>query len=230
MLLSLISCSDEKESQIEYDYSKITTHHYESPGLSIPIAFEKICKSSSCLIEFTVSGDYRTEQRDLSPSVTSKLIGADFLYDFAVVPVSIDKIIFQKEGVDVSQFDELWLLGAMNGYQESFVKGGRFIAFATVLDKSDPEFKDVPMDLSISKEVFFVDENEKLVPFFDIDPFMFFKDVKMDDFINAVTDIRNDKENDLAESIKQKEAELYSENFEDMYSYYTEAEYYKEAE
>lgn len=230
MFFSLTSCSNKNESQIEYDYSKITTHHYESPGLSIPITFEKTCKSSSCLIEFTVSGDYRTEQIDLSPPETSKLIGADFLHDFAVVPVSIDKIIFQKEGVDISQFDEIWLLGAMDGYQDSFIKGGRFIAFATVIDKTDPEFKDVPMDLSISKEVFFVDENEKLVPFFDIDPFMFLKDVKMNDFINAVTDIRNDKENALAKSVKQKEAELYSENFEDMYSYYTEAEYYREAE
>lgn len=199
---------------IEYDYSNIKTYHYQGnnsgTALSVPLPFDEICKNEDCLIEFTVTGDYRTEQVDFSPPVTSAAIGADFLYDLPVIPIRIDEIVFQKEGeFDVAGFEEVWLPLLFAEYKGAYVKGGRFLAFATVTDYSEPGFEDTPMDFSIGLAVFFIDENEKLVPFFDRMPYKWFDGIDKEEFIDAVIDIRNGKENELAERIREKESQTY---------------------
>lgn len=216
MLLSLSSCSNKNESIIEYDYSNIKTHHYESTMSSIPITFDTLCSSENCLVEFTVSGDSRIVEQEVS---YEDLNITPHTVQYTVIPINIDKIVFQNENIDVSQFKEVWLPIMFSGYRDSYVKGGRFLAFASVVNHSETGFEDIPMDFYIGGKVFYIDENEKLVPFFDLTPYKWFDGVNKDEFIDTVIDIRNGKENALAESIKEKEKETYPENYENIITY-----------
>lgn len=176
----------------EYVYSHITTHENTSSLSGVAVEFDKFCKNTYCLIEFTVSGDYTTkeysyvDQRAVDAAIAEGLTGEDLEREKAFatldmnligVPIKIEDVIFEDDNANVLENDTIWLVGDLSKHAESFPENSRFVAFAVMNDS------EIPIDFMVTNNcLFYIDENECLVPFFEDQLFNGFVGISLEEF------------------------------------------------
>ncbi len=184
IVLTFVSCSnnnkdsnENKEQLIEYDYSMIKTHPVESAGLTMPYDIEDMTEWTEGFIEFVVlsepeeiSFEY-VDQAAIDEAIEQNYSEEDMeavremaisTYSFPCVSIRIENVLSEKEGRDLNEYNEIWLLGDAATHPESFVPGARFASYVKIME-SDTS----PVELYVNSYIYYIDENEELVPFTD---------------------------------------------------------------
>ena len=81
---------------------------------------------------------------------------------FPQVAIQIENIFYEKEGANLKEYNKIWLAVDALIHSECFVPGARFAAFVQFMN--DPYS---PMDLYIDSYIYYIDEDENLIPFTD---------------------------------------------------------------
>ena len=185
--LTFISCSSKK---IEYNYSMIKTHASSSADISLPYDLEDMTEWTEGFIEFVVlsepvetsfeyvdqeSIDEAIEQNYSEEDLNAVIEMATSTYTFPHISIQIENVLSEKEDSNLSNYDEIWLLGDAANHSESFVPGARFAAYAKIKESNA-----TPVDLFINYYIFYIDENDNLIPFTDDPSLMQYKDYSVE--------------------------------------------------
>lgn len=202
--LSFVSCAKDNEnieiesespSAIEYDYSMIKTHPYESSGMSISFSYEDMTEWSAGFIEFVVTSEPEeitfeyVNQTAINDAIAQgyseedmKIVYNNATQEFKVpfAYIQTEDVFYEKEGLNLDQYDKLWLFGDAEIYAESFVPGARFAAFVEIMEEDPGIPEEIDLDLFINSYIFYIDENDNLIPFTDNPNLMQYKDYSVE--------------------------------------------------
>lgn len=180
-----------RQTKIEYDYSMIKTHSSSSTGMDMPYDVEDMAEWTEGFIEFVVlSGPVETsfeyvDQASIDEAIEQNYSEEDLnaivematsTYTFPHISIQIENILSEKEGSNLSKYDKIWLLGDASNHSESFVPGARFAVFVKTME-SDA----TPVELIINYYIFYIDENDTLVPFTDDPSLMQYEGYSLED-------------------------------------------------
>lgn len=174
-----VKVKDDKteDVKIEYNYSMIETHYSSSAGCTMPYDVENLVEWSEGFIEFVVLSEPEEityeyiNQGAIDEAIENGYSEEDLeavkkmaidTHTFPRISIQIENVFYEKKGVDLRQYDELWLAVDALRYSESFVPGARFAAYVEIMD--DPYS---PIELNIDSFIYYIDENDNLVPFTD---------------------------------------------------------------
>ncbi len=164
-------------NSIEYNYSMIETHYSSSVGFTMPYDVENMAEWSVGFIEFVVLSEPEeitfeyVNQASIDEAIEQNYSEEDMemVYNEAIrdmtfprVSIKVENVFYEKEGVDLDEYDEMWLTVDALKYSESFVPGARFAAYVEIMD--DPYSS---IELYIDSYIYYIDENDNLVPFTD---------------------------------------------------------------
>ena len=190
-----IEIENKSQPGIEYDYSMIKTHPYESSGMSVSFSYEDMTEWSEGFIEFVVLSEPEevtfeyVNQTAIDDAIAQgyseedmKIVYNDAIQEFNVQYISIqtENVFYEKEGRNLNQYDKLWLFGDATIYTESFVPGARFAAFVEIMEEDPGIPKDIDLNLFINSYIFYIDENDNLIPFTDNPNLMQYKDYSVE--------------------------------------------------
>lgn len=204
-----------REPKIEYNYSMIKTHSSSNTGYQMPYDVKNLAEFSQGFIEFVVLSEPKeityeyVDQKSIDDAIAQnyseedmEIIYREAMHNHTVpcVPIRIENVFYEKEGCELAQYDEIWLYGTAGAHQESFVQGARFAAYVEIMAMDDPNIsKDVPVDLYINSYIYYIDENDNLIPFTDDPSLMQYEGYSVEEMADLVFG--------AAEKIKERESE-----------------------
>lgn len=190
IILTLVSCSDNKKQEIEYDYSMIKTHVSSSAGMSVSYTLEDMTDWTLGFIEFTVLSEPEeitfeyVDQASIDEAIEQNYSEEDIdairemstsTYTYPKTSIQVENVISEKEGCNLKEYDEIWLLGDAAKYSGSFVPGARFAAYVETMESGA-----TPVDLYVNYYIFYIDENDNLIPFTNDPSLMQYKDLSVE--------------------------------------------------